>query len=106
MWICLNDCFCSIVEDRDDPAYVLVRARNPDHLTALFPEAEIIDTPTADYGWRIRTTKAELADVLVGMVLSIDYPNFKSSVNEPQLKRLYSDIWLLGLHYQEAITAA
>ena len=106
MWICLNDGFFSVVEDRDDHDYVWVRARNPRHLENLIPNIEVQLTPEADYCSRTRILKSELADVLTGKVLGINYPNFKNSVKEPQLKRLYSDFWLLGLHYQEAISAA
>ena len=57
MWICLNDAFISAVQHRDKPNHLMVRARRREHLAAVFPEAEIIETPTADYRWRVVVTK-------------------------------------------------
>ena len=103
MWICLNDGFYSVVEDRDDHGYVWVRARNPRHLTNLIPDIEVQHTPNGDYYWRSRILKAELADVMAGRITGIHYDNFKSSVEDKHLKRLYTHFWLEHSDYQQEI---
>lgn len=62
---------------------------NPKHLTNLSPGIEIQHTPNADYCSRIRISKAELADIMVGKINRIDYSNFKASVNDKPLHGMY-----------------
>jgi hypothetical protein len=100
MWICMDNCFVSAVEDRDDPNGLLVRARKQEHLTRLFPSKPIAITPEADYAARVFVTKAEFAAVITERITAISYPNFKNSVRDHRLHQLYSEFWTLHWRYQ------
>ena len=99
MWICMDDCFVSAVQDRDDPNGLVVRARKQEHLTPLLPSKAIAITPEADYAARV-FTKAEFAAVVTKRITAISYPNFKNSVRDHRLHQLYSEFWTLHRRYQ------
>lgn len=103
MWICTNRGFISIVADRDDPAFLLVRARKRSHLKALFPEARIKTTKKADYRFRAQVMRREAGHVIANAIRSIDYDNFKSSVKDRELHDLYLNLWFELRDYQEGI---
>jgi hypothetical protein len=83
MWIFTKDGFFSAVENRDDNSMVLVRARTEDDARQL---AEIlanlvIESPNADYPYRIHCSKMEWADYVQRSALEIDYDNFKGAMS-------------------------
>jgi len=100
MWICFNDAFVSAVHNRNDPDRLCVRARRRKHLERLFPDADIIMTPDADYGCRVFTSKTAFAEVVTKRVREIRYDNFKDSVKEAPLHDLYEIFWHLHYRYQ------
>jgi hypothetical protein len=101
MWLCMADCFISAVQDRDDPNGLVVRARNEEHLTRLFPDEQLVTTCEADYVGRLFVTKAEFAAVVSQRITAISYTNFKNSVRDHPLHDLYSDFWGLHRRYQD-----
>lgn len=120
MWIFTPIGFYSVVEHREDPGSVLVRARVREDLERLQeairalaegrlaegrlaagrlggpPCPELLETPEADYRYRItipRPLWAELAHALAG---AIDYPNFKDEVARrqgPRRAEHYGRVW-------------
>jgi hypothetical protein len=102
MWICLNNAFMSaVINDRDLSKTTLkVRARKREHLAEHFPEFDIIETPDADYRFRVIVTKKFLAEKVKEAALNIDYSNFKDSVKDRDLHDLYADFWQLHYDYQ------
>jgi hypothetical protein len=108
VWICFNNSFVSIVQDKTQPHKLMVRARAKEHLLNLFgPKAQIIETPDADYRWRVLTTRRRVTQLMSDAIASLDYPNFKDSVEDDRLHRMYARWW--GDHYglqQEAEAAA
>ena len=108
MWIMTQEGFFSVVEHRDDPSLVLVRARCVEDITALCKRtgrspAAAERNLAADYEWRITIAREEFEQIVVGMVADIDYDNFKNSVKSPNHKRAYMRVWevLLSLQYPE-----
>jgi hypothetical protein len=95
MWICLSDGFVSIVQVHDDPDRLLVRARKREHLEAFDPEfaSKIEESPFRDYRFRIRVRRTVVADVLTRRVFGLQYSNFKDSVEDKDLKRMYTRWW-------------
>jgi hypothetical protein len=94
MWICFNNAFVSIVQDKTDPAKLVVRARARAHLVALFGRrAPIVETPRADYRWRLLTSRAKIARLLVNKVETLSYVNFKDSVKDDRLHDMYLTWW-------------
>lgn len=97
MWICKNNSFVSIVEDRGDPNWVWVRGRRLQDVAAFIEsEVGISQDLDADYHFRIKITKLELAQILVGSVMDITYDNFKNSVKDGDLKYFYHEVWGAG----------
>lgn len=102
MWLCLNNGFVSVVEDRHDHNQLMVRARNPAHLRNIFgPDVKITTTPLNDYRWRTFVTRQALADLIANNILAIDYGNFKNSVKDQRLLHMYHNIWDDHKDYQE-----
>ena len=106
MWVLTPRGFYSVVADRDDDAFLLVRARvraDLDHLRDLLPDLRPWHDPDADYAWRARVERREWAFALGMMAGEIDYPNFKNAVAERQgsaRARLYGRVWGVLLELQ------
>lgn len=101
MWVCFNDAFISVVQDRNQPDRVCVRARRSKHLQLLFPDSEVILTPQADYTCRVFVSKRMFCNLLRSRIATMDYTNFKNSVADHSLHELYSDFWLSHWTYQQ-----
>lgn len=95
MWVFLRNAFLSIVEDRADFNRLMVRARIRGDIERVFPNAAIIEMDNADYRFRAFINREEVANAIMGEVLSIDYPDFKSrvAVDDPGRKGFYSEVW-------------
>jgi hypothetical protein len=93
----------SLVQHSEKPNVLLMRARARHHLVALAGKGKehlIEHTPERDYAWRIEVAKASVAELLFVLAMSIDYGNFKDSVEEEPLHDMYSTWWAAGLRYQ------
>jgi len=101
MWLFTTQGFYSVVEDRDDPQWLLVRTRTREDLTALGSQVEgleVFENADADYRWRARLLREEWLAAVAQLAHAIDYPNFKEAVDERQGSRrasLYSKVWLV-----------
>ncbi len=93
MWIGFTEGWLSIVEHKDRPEMLLVRAREESHITNLWMDAEIIVIPWADYRFRAEISRDDVADVIASQLLNIQYHDFKSSVKERKLNKAYHKIW-------------
>jgi hypothetical protein len=103
MWhIDKNGAF-SIVKKHCEPDELLVRGRVHDDMKRLagklnIPESVIIETPTADYRYRMTVKASAFAEYLAATAFAIDYRNFKTSLPfETQLDKkralAYSAVW-------------
>lgn len=82
MWLFTKNSFISVVQHRERPNDVMIRARRRNHLVRLFPkrEKQIVKTPSADYMWRLVVSKKELSKVLSEYILrNLTYDNFKAA---------------------------
>jgi hypothetical protein len=93
MWIVANESFLSIVECKDDPSMLLVRARVEGDIERAFPDARVKITPRADYLYRAFIPRGEVASTIEEMVQGIDYLNFKNSVKDRVRHDAYLDVW-------------
>jgi hypothetical protein len=93
MWVFMNNAFLSIVADRNDQDCLLVRARFAKDIKAVFPEAEVMETPDADYRFRALLPRTFVSARLAYAVNQIDYPNFKGSVLQNWRHDLYMKVW-------------
>lgn len=103
MWVLLNDAMFSIVESQTDPKTLAVRARFKGDLEKVFGVAKkkvIVDGGT-DYKYRVFLPRERVAATIAGEVREINYTNFKDSVGETWLAKLYSRVWSLFYNEQE-----
>jgi hypothetical protein len=87
--------FYSVVEHRDDADRLLVRARTREDIEALadLVGSEPVWLGTADYAWRVETTRDEWQAAMQVLVGEITYPNFKSAVHDPEHHDAYMRVW-------------
>ena len=102
MWVFLNNAFLSIVADRNDPDRLLVRARFSNDIKAVFPEADVTETPDADYRFRAFLPRTFVSARLADAVNQIDYPNFKGSVHQNWRHDLYMKVWQIMFKAQKS----
>ncbi len=93
MWIFLNNSFLSIVADRDNTDNLLVRARIKGDIDRVFPEIKAIHSPKADYAYRASIPRNEVSKAIEKYINSINYDNFKDSVQEHDRHDAYFDVW-------------
>jgi len=80
MWIFTSRGMLSIVEHRDDPYTVLVRARTHDHLAAFIDPLDIFTDESADYKYRAEIPREQLESLMLSLADEVDYDNFKNSI--------------------------
>jgi hypothetical protein len=100
MWVFLSGSFLSIVEHNADPSLLLVRARIRYDIEQVFPGTQVVETPDADYRFRVVVLRSAVARVISEEVLRINYGNFKDSVREQARRDVYSGVWSVMLGEQ------
>lgn len=81
MWILLDKGFISMVQHRDDPALLLVRARVKADISNVFgDDVEVVADPAADYLYRAVVPRERVAGTLREAVLAIDYDSHVKEV--------------------------
>jgi hypothetical protein len=93
MWLCLNNAFLSIVDKAKTPGCLVVRARVPGHIEAVFPDASITEATGTDYLFRAEIKREDVAQAVAAQVMGIDYSNFKGSTKDRRLHDAYMDVW-------------
>ena len=108
MWVFTKNSYISVVEHRDRPNDVMIRARRRRHLVRLFPkrEKQIVKTPNADYMWRLVVSKKEMAKVLSEYILrNLTYDNFKGAQemepDMPEWMEFLHAVWHAGYRMQQ-----
>jgi len=86
MWLFTTLGFHSVVQHRDNAGQVFIRARFKDDLVRLcrrftIPEDSVLDTPDADYGYRIAIPKKQRIEIARSLAESVDYDNFKTAAH-------------------------
>jgi hypothetical protein len=93
MWLMLRDSFLSIVFKDCEADELLVRSRRRGDIEKVFPDARVIKSTITDYQYRAAVKKTDVVLALASELNSIDYPNFKNSVQNQQLHDCYLDVW-------------
>lgn len=94
MWICMNNAFVSVVQDKKDEKLLQVRARRREHLEACFPKENIIETSDSDYRYRVVVPRHVVATMLADKIMDdVTYTNFKNSVVNKVLRNMYTGWW-------------
>lgn len=102
MWIFLSDAFLSVVADKADPSgeRLLVRARRSGDIERVFPEAEVFSVTGADYAFRALLPRQRVADAVQERLQSLDYANFKNSIEDPAYHDAALATWTAMHRYQ------
>ena len=100
MWVCLSNSFLSIVHKDCGPDELLVRARRPGDIEAVFPEAKVVKSTDTDYLFRAVISRACVAATIAAEVSAIDYNNFKNSVKNNRLHDAYAAVWSIMVKLQ------
>ena len=100
MWIYSDKGNLSVSRHRDDPGSLMVRARDRDSLTALFPGVALVETPEADYRWRLTLPEADVIAALASALAAIDYDADVKNVVSWDRQALYRDIWAVTRGHQ------
>jgi hypothetical protein len=103
MWIYTTDGFYSVVEDHNDPDCLWVRARVEGDLERLWPDADVLETPEADYRYRAALGRQAVAAAVAKAVLGIGYGNFKDSIMDHRRSLFYVRIWAIMAEMQNAL---
>jgi len=101
MWVFLSNSFLSIVDKGGDGSTLLVRARKPEDIEKVFPEARVVTGKGTDYRYRARIAKDLVAARLAEEVRNIIYSNFKATVTDHDRHRAYMEVWQTMHSYQE-----
>lgn len=108
MWIFTKDGFFSIVQHKDDPNYLMVRARVREDIQRAFGPSDIKESEGSDYRFRKVVPRPVVADYMSKAVAEIDYTSVKDEIDQGEKDRhdmLYK-VWAahMGLQrerYQE-----
>lgn len=103
MWLCLNNSFLSIVSHYDDPSKLLVRSRVAGHIEAVFPDAKVYERKGSDYAFRADVPRQQVADAISKRLMTIDYTNFKNSVQDHDLHDAYAGFWSIMYRLQDKL---
>lgn len=105
MWLITTSGFLSVVRNLDskgsDDALLVrgrVRAdleRFADFAAQRGARPAVVESPDADYGFRLTTSRGNLAAFLAAQVDALDYPNFKAEVAkaDPERAHVYMGVW-------------
>ena len=100
MWIFTSQGMISIVRHRDDSRLMMVRARQPEVLQALFSGYDLIVTPEADYHYRMEVTQHDLQVIIDQELEDLQYDNFKNSIADDAYHNACSKVWSVMYQYQ------
>ena len=109
MWVFTSGGFVSIVENYNQPGFLLVRARKEEHLREFLSAQgqldtaahEISETPGRDYRWRASVSAQKLEEISLLNVRAITYTNFKNSIRDGEYRHVASDVWTVAGSMQE-----
>ena len=93
MWLFVSGGYLSIVAHRHQPDDLLVRARHPDHIQAVFPDAQVVFMRAADYPYRTVLPRALVLQAVGEYLLSMQYDNFKNSIIDDEYHDVCFDVW-------------
>ena len=90
----------SIVAHKNKPNHLMVRARVKDHITKMWPNAEVYTLHGIhDYQFRADLTREIVALALSEYASSIEYDDYKSSVSDSDLYHALVSTWWVFVKY-------
>ena len=110
MWIFTEDGFYSVTRSKEQPEKIQIRARARKHLEILKRKfklkRKILETPAADYRFRIIVGRRAAAEIMFDLAYRIDYSNFKGRCHETGADDMpLMQVWGLMNRYQQDLLA-
>lgn len=94
MWLFARKGFFSIVQHRDRPDILIVRARVAGDIEKYWPNAHVLVTEDSDYRFRALMPRRTVSEKIKEITETIDYDNFKNSIEDKDRRGLvYARIW-------------
>ena len=62
-------------------------------IEAVFPEANVTDTPDQDYAFRADISRSTVEEAMLRAVRNINYGNFKGSISNTSRHDEYLEVW-------------
>lgn len=108
MWLFTKHGFYSATRSATNKGFIQIRARCRGDLVNLQERfaltGKIIETPEADYRWRILCRPSTWEMLAVKLAADVDYSNFKNSVGDDQHDKPLMAVWSLMNRFQEEQT--
>ncbi len=92
MWIFLPDAFVSISEHAEEPRLLTVRARIMGDIEKIFPEAQVMETPSDDYRFRASISRERVATVFANRIQHVNYLSVSGSIEDPERWTTYVSV--------------
>lgn len=110
MWVFTEHGFFSATRSLVEPDKIQIRARNRDHLVRLRDRmarigdgeggylrgGDILETPEADYQWRMIVAPETWVRIMADVSFEVDYSNFKGRCGEQDWADFM--VWMTVLH--------
>jgi hypothetical protein len=93
MWVFTPKSFLSIVEHPHEDDLLYVCARFKGDIEELFPQADVVEVPKADYRFRTSMSRDKVADAMARAVRTLDYGDVKTQVKDPDRRDAYIEVW-------------
>lgn len=105
MWLFTKHGFYSATRSKTTKGFMQIRARCRGDLENLQQRfglsGKIIETPEADYRWRILCRPSTWEMLAVKLAQDVDYSNFKNSVGDDQHDKPLMAVWSAMHRFQE-----
>jgi hypothetical protein len=110
MWLFTTSGFFSAVTDKQDPQQIQIRARSRKDLEAVvaitaracMSKAKIIETPEADYRYRVVVHRTEFLTIMIELASEVTYQNFKDAATAAgQGDKPLMTVWSAMARYQD-----
>lgn len=102
MWLFSQRGFFSIVQHKENPDFLVVKARVKGDIEKYWPDAVIERNEDFDYLYRANIARHAVEPVILKMVEDIDYASFKSSLEDKRRYSWYVNLWETLCMMQEA----
>ena len=103
MWLFTSKSFLSVVSDKENPTgdRLLVRSRIMGDIEEVFPSADVMETPYADYRFRAWLPRSEVNQALSRDVKDLNYTavqetpdadyRFRAWIDRQEVKQAFAD---------------
>jgi hypothetical protein len=93
MLIFTRNSFISIVDHPTDDRFLVIKGRIGGDIEAIFPESEVFERPGADFRFQTTVSRDRVAHRIAHLVKEIHYETFESSIEDPDRRQAYIQVW-------------